>query len=355
MTRFILKLDPPQNNNLMQFSNPVDTSSTRIPLNKIEIISVNVSSIISNQKRFNIINLIKKCNPDIVLLNETKLNNRHNFQVENYTILREDRSANNKGGGGTAILIKNIFKHVKIELKSKLKSIETCIIKLNLPQNQNLFIISAYAAKNTKDNFLNDLNIIIKELKLFDSQNWYILAGDLNANHPDWRGYTENQRGVYLKNWLQNNDLTHRIKLLGLSEPTYPAENSFLDICLLDYRITLNNAVNGKLKVVPYDSDHNALKMSFALTELGDLTLERTPNPHKFNYDKVNWEDFQQFFDSYTSNIPENINLSNDEIDSHLQALNDLILEAINSTVPKIKISTSLNKYLTPKIKETTK
>jgi len=46
-------------------------------LNKIKIISVNVNSIIKNQRRASLYGLISKYNPDIVLVSETKLGTNH--------------------------------------------------------------------------------------------------------------------------------------------------------------------------------------------------------------------------------------------------------------------------------------
>ena len=49
--------------------------------------------------------LIKKETPDIVLISETKLNNRHKVHFKNYSIIRHD-GPNATQGGGTAILIR---------------------------------------------------------------------------------------------------------------------------------------------------------------------------------------------------------------------------------------------------------
>ena len=58
----------------------------------IKIISVNVNSIVTNARRYNLLNFINKHEPDIVLLNETKLNSNHRISFEHYNIIRNGRS-----------------------------------------------------------------------------------------------------------------------------------------------------------------------------------------------------------------------------------------------------------------------
>ena len=71
----------------------------------LKIYQLNVNSLISQHKRTELNNFLKNHKPDVLLLNETKLNSRHNIQFKNYNFVRNDRP-NNKNGGGTGILIK---------------------------------------------------------------------------------------------------------------------------------------------------------------------------------------------------------------------------------------------------------
>ena len=68
--------------------------------------------------------------PDVLLLNETKLNNKHKLSFYDYNIIRKERIGS-KQGGGTAVLIKKDIKfsthdHFKL---NKLKVLEACAIK----------------------------------------------------------------------------------------------------------------------------------------------------------------------------------------------------------------------------------
>ena len=71
---------------------------------KLKIISINVNSLIQNQRRDCLLNFTKTYKPDIVLINETKLNPKSKIHFKDFNLVRNDRP-NSKMGGGTAILI----------------------------------------------------------------------------------------------------------------------------------------------------------------------------------------------------------------------------------------------------------
>lgn len=58
--------------------------------------------------------------------------------------------------------------YTKVELKCQnlIKNIETLIIKIKLNNNRWLFIIGAYAAGNSRNDFSKDLSKIFDKLKL---------------------------------------------------------------------------------------------------------------------------------------------------------------------------------------------
>ena len=57
----------------------------------LKIIAINVNSIISYARRASLVSFLEEHNPDIVLLNETKLNSKHKLCFENYNLVRKDR------------------------------------------------------------------------------------------------------------------------------------------------------------------------------------------------------------------------------------------------------------------------
>ena len=71
---------------------------------KLKIISINANSLIQNQRRDCLLNFTETHKPDIVLINETKLNPKYKIHFKDFTLVRNDRP-NSKMRGGTAILI----------------------------------------------------------------------------------------------------------------------------------------------------------------------------------------------------------------------------------------------------------
>lgn len=100
--------------------------------NKIfNIVQLNINSLRSVAKRQELNNFIKKEKPDILLLNETKLNSKYKMSFENFELIRTDRPNNNGGGGGTGILIHSSISH-KIIPVHNLNSVECTAIEMPL-------------------------------------------------------------------------------------------------------------------------------------------------------------------------------------------------------------------------------
>lgn len=181
-------------------------SSANNYLNKLKIISINVNSMVTNQKRFSLYNILKSQNPDIVFLAETKLKQNHVIRFKEYNIIREDRS--NKYGGGTAIIIRKNIAYQKIntyDLRNN-SILEHTIIKIKINPNSNLILIAAYATCGNQKEFIPDLNNLFNQLKLNCKKNYFILAGDLNAKHTNWLNPNNNPRGISLDRWLKENE-----------------------------------------------------------------------------------------------------------------------------------------------------
>lgn len=159
-------------------------SNTTQKLENINLISINTNSIIANHRRATLTGFLNNKKPDIALLNETKLNARHVLTFSRYNIIRNDNRANIRAGG-TAILIREDIEYEIIHEPDieKNKTIQTTIIKLNLLQNKKLFIVAGYANdKNTKE-FIPDLYNLFNTLELKNTNNYFFMAGDLNAKH----------------------------------------------------------------------------------------------------------------------------------------------------------------------------
>lgn len=162
------------------------------------IVQINVNSLVRQNRRYDLQTFLKKYNPDIVLLNETKLNYKHKLCFENYNFLRKDRLAATMGGG-TGILIKKglKFKEISNFAPSGFKYLEACVMKIPMTSNKQMYVISAYyPAGNNNDTLRYELQQLFESLKLDDVNNFYIMAGDLNCKHSEWGNPVNNSKGV---------------------------------------------------------------------------------------------------------------------------------------------------------------
>ena len=104
-----------------------------------------MNSLLSISRRLNLQKFLEKHNPDIVLLNETKLNPRHKLKFFIYDVIRKDRAGATRGGG-TAILIQSNIKYTVYTNNTinSIKILENCIVRIPMADNMNIVIILAY-------------------------------------------------------------------------------------------------------------------------------------------------------------------------------------------------------------------
>lgn len=179
--------------------------------NNLKIFAINVNSLINIQRRLNLMEFINTHKPDIILLSETKLSEKHKINFENYDIVRKDRP-NSKRSGGTAIIIdtKIKYQHLNTNIENNNSGIEYTTIKIKMLNNHNLIIISIYCTSCnhtiTESFFQTEWEAIFQKFDLKNPNNYYIIAGDFNACHTKWGNRTNNIRGTKLNEWMDSNE-----------------------------------------------------------------------------------------------------------------------------------------------------
>ena len=319
--------------------------------NLLKIISANVNSVQSNERRHNVVQWIQKEDPDLVLLNETKLKPSHKPKFKNYNMIRNDRISSN--GGGVALLIKKRIKYEQITLNTRLEILEIVVAKIRLQSGNNLFIITAYAPGIESNVFVAELEYIFKSLALDSPNNFFVLAGDLNAKHTSWNNPYNNGRGLALFNWIADNDIEYKTVLRSTNVMTFPRSNAYIDIGLVDSRLHIGNLnPDGTVQTLDIDSDHRAICILCALPNTEDQIVFSVPH-RIINYNKTDWEAFQQeIVNNNNISIPQTRNLKNTEIDKYLEDLNNVITKAIDKKIPKFQDNNSTDSYINPRIKQ---
>lgn len=233
--------------------------------------------------------------------------------------------ADQKAERGTAVLIKNTIPYERVYTPSSVgnKIIEYFIVKIKIELGW-LHIISLLANNEADHSFTSELNTLFTKLDLDSERNFFIIAGDFNARHSAWGNSVDKRKGVLLKRWADHDDLGFRARVIPSLTPSFPSAGSFLDLCLVDHRMEFLDLVQGKLRDVDYNSDHKALVFSIKLPSLID---DSNPAPeHRYMFKKTKWKKFKkQLADNYISSIPADINLSNEEISSHLLNIQNFI------------------------------
>ncbi|XP_017796810.1 PREDICTED: uncharacterized protein LOC108578067 [Habropoda laboriosa] len=316
---------------------PPPTTAVPVPAtNRLNIIQINVNSIITNERRVSLLDCIKTYKPDILLLSETKLNPRHRIDFQNYRVIRTDRP-NAKQAGGTAIIIKDNItcKHITI---NNTTCFEATVIELKLQNTEKLFIIAGYATSSCKKEFMVELKHLFQQLELHNHNNYYILAGDLNAKHHACDNAINNNRGIALNKWIQENEIPYRISLYKTATPSFPKSGAFIDLCIADSRIKFHNTPKHRsLNSFPYDSDHRAVKIQISIPTMKTLEIDETVAPKKYNFNKTDWTQFKNFLiETDDTILPNNRNLTTDEIDEYIDKLSDNINKAIDHATPQI-------------------
>lgn len=336
----------------------------KISQNTLKIYTINVNSIVAISRRAYLMDFLAKNNPDIVLLCETKLNKINKISFKKYNFIRHDRRDAIQGGG-TAILIKKCFSYTCLNSPTieNFLCLETSIISISLPQNNRLYIVSAYAPGRSGNQFQDELEMLFEKLRLNDLSNYYLIAGDLNAKHVNWSNAVNNPRGVFLNSWITDSLINFRCKLLASSTPTFPSSGSFLDLCIADTRLCfhnkdgiINDTINPiliGLEVFPYASDHFALYIEISYEKDSPFIIHKHEEKSMYNFNNTNWIRLQAEIVKRCNllEIDSKRNLTNDEIDKGFIELQDICLNAIQRIVPKIKSSNSTSSFITPEIK----
>lgn len=111
------------------------------------------------------------------------------MQFKNYTVIRNDIKGKSQGSGTAIVYIRNKSKrsYYTNTAMTSFKVLEMCVIKLYLSSNKILSIISAqYSYVNNNIYFRKELGKFYESMNLPNLNNFYVLAGDINALHLDW-------------------------------------------------------------------------------------------------------------------------------------------------------------------------
>lgn len=250
---------------------------------------------------------------DILLLSETWLSNKDQFQLNGFSCYRQDRSH-----GGVAILIKNNIPHSSLKSFTE-EYAEALSIKIHDPKG-DFRIFSLYISPNASR---AQAQTFFKKILLRNEPA--IFCGDFNAKHQAWNNSKSCAKGRDLLNLCSKNNL----QIQGPNGPTNFSHRG--DPSVLDFTITKNFTRTSSPKISnDLSSDH----IPFTFTIKSDLT---SPNEQKIlNFRKANWKKFKTVINEGSFHLNTSFPLLDtpQEINSCVKKFEDLILNAAAKSIP---------------------
>lgn len=250
-----------------------------------------------------------KFNPDIILIQETKIYNVDYFKIPNYSgYLNKNNNTKSQISGGTAIYVRNSVPHIKISLPS-LEFMQATAVEISL-NKENYLIVSAYVPPQTANNhFYIDIEKIIPLCcNIF-------IAGDFNAKHQNWGCNKSNTRGNLFSKFINDAYFT-------IISPPSPTRYSLNSSNIIDFGISRNIDFNIFASTInDMSSDH--LPVNFYCHTNANLPL---PSPKM----KLNYEDFKNNLILDTS-LYQNINSAAD-LDNYVATYTKNIQNAVDKS-----------------------
>jgi exonuclease III len=291
-------------------------------MSKLKIIHWNCNSINNKFEEFKY--FLTKHSPDIMTLNETKINNfkANNLfnQLNNYKFIHRQRNEKN-GAGGVAFIIKDYIQFENYELFNDL-NIELLTIKITINKKE-LLIISHY---NPPDQVLaKDIFTILSKIK-----KEYIIIGDLNAKNSSYGCLQNNSNGLILEEIIYNHDCI----IVNNNEHTYynfRNEKCFSD--KLDLAICSANVYNDIINFEvllneDMTSDHVPIVVELKTDKSKTITIEHNNKSQIYNFNKANWTLFKNY-------IPNSAPLDTlDDVEKLNHFVVNSLIEAANKAIP---------------------
>lgn len=252
------------------------------------IVSWNTNSVYP--KRHELLQFVADNDVDILLLQETFLRPHTIFNIPNYSVYRNDRT--DRGGGGTAVVVKNSLKHRALA-NPALSDLEATMIEIFPAEEiEPIRIISAYRSPgpNHDQNFEEDLG------QLLGDNVPILLAGDLNAHHRSWSWLRTTRAGKKLNHFINVNMCN--LLLPDKATHRYTLPDGQIRGSILDFALTKNILGNLSIKTIEeLSSDHYPIGINLSL-----VFQENPPTFRRVTY----WPAFKAQLEEQTS-VPAQI------------------------------------------------
>ena len=276
----------------------------------LKIIQINIDGV--RRRTVELANLLSKTRPDIVCMQETKLNKDAFYKgVQGYTCFRQDRvtarsgNDNNILGGGLITLIKDaphlMCKQLTLDTLANDVTTERLAVEV-VSGEWKCKIINVYVPPiweshegETRTQNFNATTALV------DDENTLIL-GDFNAHNPDWDPFCESDSiGDDISDWIVDNgaqlgnDGSHTFLSSGRAKKSTPDISLAIGIQIKEWK-TLKAIGTNHLPIM-FQIEQDSLAVD--LMQMDEVESLQT----KYAWSKCDWEKFSMEVDSHQKEV----------------------------------------------------
>lgn len=272
---------------------------------------------------------------DIILVSETHFTPKSFINIPNFSIFHTNHP-DNTAHGGTAIIIRKSIRCTELEgyKKDYLQATSIIIEDLHGP-----LVLSAVYCPPKHSNTKMDYLAFLQSLG-----NRFIAGGDFNSKNIAWGSRITLTKGKNLLEAIRE----FNCKFISTGEPTYWPTNTQKKPDLIDFFITKNvkNEYFNIKSCFELSSDHSPIMLTYH-----SAVVLATKCKNIYNH-KTDWDCFRELVEM---NLTTNVSLKTEnEVDSSIAFLNDVLLAAATESTPLIKQKVnnlSISSFIKEKIK----
>ena len=287
-------------------------------------------------KKTQLIQLINKTKADIVLVQETLINEqtltgkKNKFKMEDFMEFPFHRNSKNDQNRGLSIFVRKGIHYEEIESKSLDLLGQYQTIKLfdkNDVNKTSFYITNMYLKQKVKTE-----RILLEDL--LGKYEKHIISGDANSFNPSWSpldssSYAESEkRGDLIRDIIDDSEMS----IINTGEITHISDTlgqrpSAIDLTIVTDNL-LSKRVTWRVAENTLGSDHFPQIITLNEQLVNDYN---PPSQLRFKTDKADWEGYK--IETRHSDLWDNITITNDVIESN-RNICGIIREAAIKTIP---------------------
>ena len=280
---------------------------------------LNVNSLMQRKNELDII--LTENNVDVMLINDSRMNDGMNARFNNYNAERSDHPSNSRRPGGVMVLVRNdlIYNRLRVDVKESVvvdleygsKCVRICTTYLHPGEWFDLSLMNQLMANSTKVDV-------------------FLICGDMNARVGLEIDKGSDRKGQFLLNVMDNASFS----LLNTSEPTYYSDHSDCSSCLdLAFLKTNDSNIETRWRTLPpCSSDHVPTLVEIKCRRGGFMN----EGSSRLEFKKVDWERYGRLVDENMEGLSLETNTV-EGAENLVKKIGDILNRSREESTTKIK------------------